>query len=685
MGGRDVNEAGASSGQGLARSPLGARLARLGRIARDGLPAGCVILNFHRVAEPAGRRDHWQPTVTPDAFERAVRFLARRYDVIRLDELVALREPHGRARLAAVTFDDVPAGFSECALPVLRAHGVPATLFVCASLAEHGLGWREKVYLIEECGLVDEAVARVEARFGADEAARAVRLGWRSWSKGDSIPPEVLIAELVEPLLEQRAPGALAELERQRFYLSWDELRELAADPLLAIGNHGSRHYDWAGLDIGAVAADVREGEEAIAARLGVRATLLAPPFGGLPGALWLTAFELEPALARYRGVFWIRPRVNPLGDGRLRPRHWVRVHATGRFGARSRVSTLALERADGIMNPQAEERAPAGTARLTSAVTPESVRVLYRIVRPFVPEHQRDDYHAWLYDENPFRPQGMPAHYALANGPGLEAIGSAVGVPLWVGGVETPAAMFSGWRRLPRVHHPLGAAPVLAAFLAHRAPLLCYDPSASARGAFEGRGWIRLAATRFMARRVRPRELGSKRVTYVDLAVAADARACADDLDLLWARIRTAFDLALVRSARFFAWKFDRNPLGRYAYAIGRVGGDPRCCVVLGREDALVHVADVLYDPTRADSRDAVAATVRGALAGAYREQPFDAILAETNDPVVAAALRGAGLDRTGETVRFLRLPPSSGSSPPARPYLSLADADYGVRPPSP
>ncbi len=30
-------------------------------------------------------------------------------------------------------------------------------------------------------------------------------------------------------------------------------------------------------------------------------------------------------------------------------------------------------------------------------------------------PEHQRDDYHAWLYDENPFRPQGMPAHYALA------------------------------------------------------------------------------------------------------------------------------------------------------------------------------------------------------------------------------------------------------------------------------
>ena len=88
------------------------------------------ILTYHRVGEPKG--DH-VPTVTPEAFEAQLHFLARhRYAVWDLPDLIApleKGEPIGR-RSTAITFDD---GYEETyrlAAPLLRRYGFRATVFV---------------------------------------------------------------------------------------------------------------------------------------------------------------------------------------------------------------------------------------------------------------------------------------------------------------------------------------------------------------------------------------------------------------------------------------------------------------------------------------------------------------------------------------------------------------------------
>jgi peptidoglycan/xylan/chitin deacetylase (PgdA/CDA1 family) len=89
-----------------------------------------TILCYHAV-DPAWRSPL---AVTPDAFEAHCTWLARRRTVLPLDDASAaldrsFRLPRGTT---AVTFDDGFRNVLEHALPILRRHRLPATVFVVA-------------------------------------------------------------------------------------------------------------------------------------------------------------------------------------------------------------------------------------------------------------------------------------------------------------------------------------------------------------------------------------------------------------------------------------------------------------------------------------------------------------------------------------------------------------------------
>jgi peptidoglycan/xylan/chitin deacetylase (PgdA/CDA1 family) len=87
-------------------------------------------LGYHRVGPFRG--DH-VPTVSPQAFERQLAFLARhRYRVLSLEELVAALEAgsDGPRHSVVITFDD---GYEETytiAWPLLKRFGFPAAVFI---------------------------------------------------------------------------------------------------------------------------------------------------------------------------------------------------------------------------------------------------------------------------------------------------------------------------------------------------------------------------------------------------------------------------------------------------------------------------------------------------------------------------------------------------------------------------
>lgn len=94
------------------------------------LTQGTTILMYHAFAVGAERASRF--VVSRRAFERQMSWLARRRPVVALDDLLALRRAHRLppAGAVVVTIDDGYDDVRSQAQPVLRSHGIAATLFV---------------------------------------------------------------------------------------------------------------------------------------------------------------------------------------------------------------------------------------------------------------------------------------------------------------------------------------------------------------------------------------------------------------------------------------------------------------------------------------------------------------------------------------------------------------------------
>ena len=101
-------------------------------------PGSLVVLMYHRVLpkdSPARTAEQPGMYVSPETLDLHLSELKRRFELVQLDEW--LRRAQGRLplpRLAcAITFDDGWRDNFDFALPVLRRHGAPATIFLVSS------------------------------------------------------------------------------------------------------------------------------------------------------------------------------------------------------------------------------------------------------------------------------------------------------------------------------------------------------------------------------------------------------------------------------------------------------------------------------------------------------------------------------------------------------------------------
>jgi len=208
-----------------------------------------TVFTLHHV-RPA-RDGDFQPNrhleVTPD-FLRAMLHHLKSHDI----DIVTLDEVHHRLtnrkfarRFAALTFDDGYRDNRDFALPVLREFAAPFTVFVASDFAE-GTGrlwWVALERAIAKAATIEVTIGghavRLDTSTTSGKQASFDRL--HDWMRG-----------LQEHDL-RREIGALcarhgvdeAALCRD-LCMSWDELKTLAGDPLVAIGAHTISHCNLA-------------------------------------------------------------------------------------------------------------------------------------------------------------------------------------------------------------------------------------------------------------------------------------------------------------------------------------------------------------------------------------------------------------------------------------------------------
>ena len=116
-----------------------------------------LVLLYHGVWErvPAhlGNNVH---NVRPEVFNAQINWLLQHFDVVSIDDFMGFRKVEGKA---AITFDDGYRSVFDFALPVLRARGLPATVFLNAGTLEGAPLWRDKIRFLMMNRLVSDFLA----------------------------------------------------------------------------------------------------------------------------------------------------------------------------------------------------------------------------------------------------------------------------------------------------------------------------------------------------------------------------------------------------------------------------------------------------------------------------------------------------------------------------------------------
>lgn len=313
-------------------------LSRLPALMRAFSSCRGVIFTLHRVLPdaPAAFSPNAILQVRPDFLDYVIeRVRDLDIDIITLDEaLERLAAPGTTRRFAVFTFDDAYRDNLIHALPILRKHDCPFTLYVPTAFVD-GTGelWWQA---LEDIISAHETVVAEGTEFASASVEQKQdvfdRLYWRMRKM-----PE---PERIE-LMSQMACNHGLDLHAhcRALIMNWDEMRMMASEQLCTIGAHTVNHYELAKLPAAAAEREIGYSLDMLAAKFGRRPKHFSYPLGGP-----LSAGEREFRLAAEAGLTTaVTTRPGGLYPEHLQtPTALPRVSLNGLFQSRRYVDVFA-------------------------------------------------------------------------------------------------------------------------------------------------------------------------------------------------------------------------------------------------------------------------------------------------------------------------------------------------------
>lgn len=300
------------------------------RLRRAGSGEGrLLVLLYHRVADLPGPAFRYQSdtlALPRRRFAEQMAYLARRHRVLPLER--ALQDLEG-GRLPptgaiAITFDDGYRDNLTDALPILRRHGLPATLFLATGCIGTGRpAWFDRLApLLERLDLsaLRGAAGRdltpgIDALIGDYLAAptgrrrELINLLCEAFKEIPDARKEAIMAAMAE------SGGGGAGSEDARLMLDWAGVRALA-EAGVGIGSHSRSHPILSRLPADDAVAEIVLSKRDIESRLGTPCRLFAYP-NGRPADIPADA-PASLAAAGYRAAFTTVPGTNARGTDRM-------------------------------------------------------------------------------------------------------------------------------------------------------------------------------------------------------------------------------------------------------------------------------------------------------------------------------------------------------------------------------
>lgn len=233
---------------------------------------GCaVILQYHSVSPlDNGCNSYVGPSlsITPGSFERQIAFLARRYEVVTLDELIIyIREGCKSNRtVAAITFDDGYNDNYRYAYPVLRKYRVPAMFYLTTDCIDGNIFlWTSELhYFVMKSPKSHLSLVSLSKNYAIEtmmDKNRAIQDIKRHLINMSRLKREQVICELC------RQSGVKNVDPLKGSMLNWDEVREMRRGGM-NFGAHTVSHPSLPYIPAEEAGAEILQSKEVLETQL---------------------------------------------------------------------------------------------------------------------------------------------------------------------------------------------------------------------------------------------------------------------------------------------------------------------------------------------------------------------------------------------------------------------------------
>ena len=254
--------------------------------------AGCgVIFCLHQVYPGGGLQKGFAPNaklaVTPAFLDEIISLVKQQgYELLSLEDAASRLRNHSstNAPFAVFTLDDGYKDNMVHAAPVFRRHRCPYTIFVTPGIADGtcDMWWLSLEAMIAGTNLIDVDIAgqciRMETRDDHQKKA-----AWDVLCPLLQAMPEQAQREWTRRWGEKLGVDAYALCRATA--MTWDEIRELNADPLASIGAHTMNHFNLLKLEAELARREIVESKARIEAELGKPVRSFAYPYGNTDAA----------------------------------------------------------------------------------------------------------------------------------------------------------------------------------------------------------------------------------------------------------------------------------------------------------------------------------------------------------------------------------------------------------------
>ncbi|TPI37962.1 polysaccharide deacetylase [Mesorhizobium sp. B2-9-1] len=328
-----------------------ARYSGLAPLARPFVGGIGAILMLHRVTaapeKPNSVNRHLN--IAPTFLDRLISDMkGRGYAFVSLDEAIERIKTGGKGgQFATITADDAYRDNMTEALPILEKHGAPIAIYVAPGLIDGAvdLWWDVIEDIVDTSSRLTLTMAGKSTTIDCSTQGRKIQAVAR------------LNAWLTLEVPEEEQGAALRELARSTGFkigsgrpctlMNWDELRIMAAHPLVTIGAHTINHRNLKRLSEADARHEIGDVRRVLKEKLGEEPRHLAYPYG------YASAVGCrEVGFARDAGY----ASAVTTRHGVLRAEHAGFLHALPRISVNGRYQSLAHIRTmlSGITTPLA-------------------------------------------------------------------------------------------------------------------------------------------------------------------------------------------------------------------------------------------------------------------------------------------------------------------------------------------